>query len=177
MVYYVATSLDGFIATEDGGIDWLSAFESAGEDYGYAEFYKSVDCLLMGGRTYQQVLEFGEWPYSGKPCWVFSRRPKLVSHTDVTITSKTPGEVAYELQARNFEHAWLIGGGELAASFRAEGLITEYIITVIPIILGTGIPLFGASGSQEILRLMNTQQFKNGLVQLRYSSNRSGPVE
>jgi hypothetical protein len=67
IVYYVAASLDGYIATTEGKVDWLSAFEGTEEDYGYAEFYSTVDALLLGSRTYEQILAFGEWPYSGKP--------------------------------------------------------------------------------------------------------------
>ena len=74
VVYYVACSVDGLIATPDGGLDWLTPFESSSEDYGYAAFYDSIDSVLVGSRTFEQSLTFGGWPYPGKPAWVFSAR-------------------------------------------------------------------------------------------------------
>jgi dihydrofolate reductase len=182
IVYYVATSLDGYIATPDGGIAWLAPFEATGEDYGYAAFYASVDALLLGSRTYEQVVTFGPWPYPGKPCWVFSRQSLAPTQPEVTVTAGSPREAAAELEARGIHRAWLVGGGQLAAAFRAEALITEYIVSIIPVILGAGIPLFAAPlpdflGSWEAskilpageaLTLVEEEAFRNGVVQLRY---------
>lgn len=168
IVYYVASSLDGYIATSDGGLEWLAPFEAADEDYGYAEFYASVEAVLLGGRTYEQVLDFGEWPYPGKPVRVFSSRALEVAGPDTVVASASPSRVASELEARGIRRAWLVGGGTLAASFRAAGLITEYIVSTIPVILGSGIPLFGAPGPQQRLRLVETTSYPDGLVQSRY---------
>jgi dihydrofolate reductase len=183
IIYYVATSLDGFIATPDGGIEWLAPFEAGGEDYGYAEFYASIDALLLGSRTYEQVLTFDAWPYPGKPCWVFSRRALAPVRPEVIVTAQSPRQVAAELEARAIRRAWLVGGGQLAAGFRTEGLITEVIVAIIPVILGAGIPLFGAtapdprvfseaskvSTSTLALQLVKHQVYPNGVVQLKYS--------
>lgn len=168
VIYYVATSLDSYIATPDGGVEWLSAFESAGEDYGYSGFYASVDAVLLGSRTYTQCLTFGEWPYPGKPCWVFSWRQIEVAQPGVTLTTQSPLHVTAELRARNLRRAWLVGGGELAASFRAHGLITEYIVSIIPMILGAGVPLFASPGPKENLKLADSKSYPNGVTQLRY---------
>jgi dihydrofolate reductase len=182
LIYYVAASLDGFIATPDGGIGWLAPFEATGEDYGYAAFYASIDALLLGSRTYEQALGFDPWPYPGKPCWVFSRRPQNRARPEVVVTAQSPGAVASDLDARGIRRAWLVGGGQLAGAFRAEGLIGEYILAVIPVILGAGIPLFGApapdlpvlpEASQlsmpvEALNLIEHKVYSNGVVQLRY---------
>lgn len=167
IVYYVAASLDGFIATPDGGVGWLAPFEASGEDYGYAAFYATVDALLLGSRTYEQSLTFGPWPYEGKPTWVFSHR-SFESGPDVTVTENTPLGVAAELDARGVRRAWLVGGAALAASFRAEGLITEYIVSVMPVILGGGVPLFAGPGSQERLRVVESRTYDDGVVQVRY---------
>jgi dihydrofolate reductase len=140
IVYYVAASLDGFIATPDGSVDWLSPFETADEDYGYSEFYSSVDSILMGSRTYKQVLGFGEWPYSGKPVWVFSRKQNLDKRPEVTVTSNEPIEVVSQLRGQKLNHTWLVGGGKLASTFRSCGLISEFIVSFIPIILGPAYP-------------------------------------
>ena len=130
IIYYVAASLDGFIATPEGGIDWLKPYEGTGEDYGYGEFYASVEAVLLGRATYEQSLQFPEWPYAGKPYWVFSR-----------ATGNTPGSVIAEMQARGLRRAWLVGGGKLAAAFRAERLISEHIVSIVPVLLGRGISL------------------------------------
>lgn len=157
IVYYVAASLDGFIATPDGGIEWLRPFEGGGEDYGYGEFYASVEAVLLGRRTYEQSLRFPEWPYAGKPYWVFS-----------SATGNIPMKVVQEMRARGIRRAWLVGGGKLAAAFRAEGLISEHIVSVIPVILGAGIPLFDGAGPFEKLKLTSSQAYASGIVQLRY---------
>jgi len=169
VVYYVAASLDGYIATSDGGIEWLSPFEGKGEDYGYAAFYASIDAVLLGRRTYAQCLTFGEWPYPGKPCWVFSHGRIKINEPGVTLTNQDPHQMVSELHARKLQRAWLVGGGELAGSFRREGLISEYIVSVVPVILGAGIPLFASGGTQEALKLVETNTYPSGIVQLRYS--------
>jgi len=168
VIYYVAASLDAYIATTDGGVDWLAPFESAGEDYGYADFYASIDAVLLGSRTYKQCLGFAEWPYPGKPCWVFSKRRLKPARRDVSVTARSPREVLAELEARGYRRAWLVGGGKLAASFRAKGLITEYIVSVVPVVLGAGIPLFASRGLKESLTLAGSKPYPSGLVQLRY---------
>jgi dihydrofolate reductase len=168
IVYYVASSLDGYIAPPDGSLDWLAAHETTSDDYGYAEFYASVDAVLVGRRTYEQCLGFPEWPYAGKPCWVFSRRQLKPVTADVTVTAESPGQVASMLLEREVRRAWLVGGGQLAGSFRAAQLITEYVVTVLPVVLGGGTPLFAVQGPKEDLRLMETKKFSGGLVQMRY---------
>lgn len=168
IVYYVAASLDGFIATPEGGIEWLKPFEGGTEDYGYAEFYASVDCVLLGRRTYEQCLSFAEWPYPGKPCWIFSRTLTDMSEAAVRFTGEAPSRAAKQIEAEGFRHAWLVGGGKLAAAFRAEGLITEYIVSVIPVLLGAGIPLFDGRAPQSPLRFAGAKTYDSGIVQLRY---------
>lgn len=168
IIYQVAASIDGYIAASDGSVDWLSSFQIENNDYGYAEFYASIDALVIGSRTYEQVLEFGEWPYPDKPCWVVSGRSLKVEQPEVKLTSKSPGEIVAELQTEKLNRVWLVGGGQLAASFRVQGLISEYMIAVIPMILGAGIPLFGSPGSQEPLNLVECKPFPQGVVLLRY---------
>lgn len=173
IVFYVAASLDGYIATPDGGVEWLSPFESAEAESSYPEFYASVDSLIMGSRTYEQVLSFGEWPYAGKPCWVFSQQELPITQSDVRVTQQSPEEIMTELQQQQLQRTWLVGGAALAADFRTQGLITEYIVTIAPIILGEGIPLFISPSPQEKLQLMATQGYSNGLVELRYRCDKS----
>ncbi|PKQ16431.1 MAG: dihydrofolate reductase [Actinobacteria bacterium HGW-Actinobacteria-7] len=168
IIYYVAASLDGYIATPDGGVGWLAPFESGAEDYGYAEFYASVNAVLLGSHTFEQSLTFGEWPYSGKPTWVFSGRDWPQLPPDVTATSRSPVDVVAQLDASGISRAWLVGGAALATSFRNAGLITEFIVSVMPVILGGGIPLFATDGPTLTLRLVSESVYDDGVVQLVY---------
>lgn len=168
VIYYVAASLDGRIATPDGGVRWLEPFEQSGEDYGYARFVRSIDGLLFGRRTFEQVLTFGPWPYAGKACWVFSggRRPASVPE-NVRYTKMSPKAVLTKLGALGLRRLWLVGGGELAAAFHKAGLITEYFITYVPVVLGDGVELLAGGGPERPLRIVGRRAFPSGVVQVR----------
>src|SRR3954462_7707352 len=169
VIYYVASSLDGYIATADGSVDWLARFHSAGEDPGAGELETSVDALLLGSHTYEFALKLGQWPSPDKLSWVFTRRDLRILHPSITLTAQSPREVVEALVARGLHRAWLMGGGKLAASFRAEQLISRYIISIFPVLLGSGIPLFAAHSSPpETLRLVATKPFTTGIVQVTY---------
>lgn len=171
VIYYVAASLDGYIASADGGVDWLSSFQGHGYERGAGEFYASVDALLLGSNTYEFALKLGRWPSADKPSWVFTRRELQVLHPSITLTSQSPREVIESLAGRGLRRAWLMGGGKLAASFHSERLISRYIISVLPVLLGSGVPLLGQHASQpDTLRLGATKPFKNGVVQLTYDA-------
>lgn len=173
IVYYVAATIDGYIADEKGGIDWLKPFEASGEDYGWTGFYDSVDAVLVGRTTYEQSLGHGFWPYPGKPVWVFTSRDLAPAEGEVHATAEAPRAVLGELESRGLQRAWLVGGGRLAGALRSEGLITEYIISVIPLFLGGGIPLAGGAGPRDPLRLVDSRSYGSGIVQLRYRTDGS----
>jgi dihydrofolate reductase len=166
VVYYAACSLDGYIATKDGSVEWLDAFRGSGAES--AELYASVDGLLLGSRTYEFALKLGRWPAADKPSWVFTRRDLLVLHPSITMTSEDPTLLVCALGERGLERLWLMGGGRLATSFRERRLITEYVIRVLPVILGDGIPLFAATPRQELLQLVKAKSDPNGVVRLNY---------
>lgn len=163
MVYYVAASIDGYIATPDGGVDWLSPFQSPGQDYGYADFLASVDGLVIGRTTFDQVLGFGPWPYDGTPCRVVTTRPLPSPPPGVEAAGSPIGAV----EALGGGRLWLVGGTGLFQSCRSAGLIGEYWITVMPVLLGDGVPLF-PPGPSARLRLAGSRAFPNGVVQVRY---------
>ena len=169
---FIATSLDGFIAREDGGIDWLPSDESFdGEDHGYQEFIDSVDALVMGRNTYELVQSFGiEWPYGEKPVFVVTTRPldipENISDT-VSVLSGPPGEIVRQLEGQGYQHLY-VDGGVTIQGFLQEGLIQTLIMTRIPVLIGSGIPLFGAIPSDIHLRHLETHQYENGLVQSKY---------
>jgi len=169
VIYYVASSIDGYIATTNGDVDWLSRFHVSGEDHGVGKLQASIDALLLGSHTYEFALKLGHWPSPDKPSWVFSQRDLPVLHPSITLTSHSPSEVLDDLTKRGFRKAWLMGGGKLAASFHASGLISEYIISVFPLLLGSGIPFLAPhSSAQDTLSLVTAKAFKSGIVQLTY---------
>jgi dihydrofolate reductase len=172
VAYSVATSFDGYIATTDGGVDWLSRFQVGGEDHGAGELYSASDALLLGSHTYEFALKLGHWPSPEKPSWIFTKRPLRVLHPSITLTSQSAKEAVALLNGRGFRCVWLMGGGRLAASFHAEGLISRYIVSVFPVLLGSGIPFLAShSCPEDALRLVAAKPFKSGIVQLTYVSH------
>jgi dihydrofolate reductase len=159
-------SLDGFIADSNGGVDWLHASMVKGESYGLDEFMKSIDAVLMGRRTYETATRMGG-SFGGKtPCWVFSSRP--LRARKITITSDPPAVVAATLSARGIQRAWLMGGGKLASSFLAAGLIDEISIGLMPVVLGSGIPLFDGGIAPTHLTLVDRKDYKGGALGLTF---------
>ena len=172
IAYYVAASLDGFIADSSGGVDWLPDGES--DDYGYAEFYGGVEALVMGRRTYDQALSFGDWPYRGKPAYVFTHSPPSDGLPEVRFVAGSAVDFAREIAERHSGTVWLVGGADLADQFRQACLIDEYHVFVIPIVLGQGVPLFGGRGSQTLLKLEAARPHADGVVQLEYRPHKIG---
>ncbi|MBD2128904.1 dihydrofolate reductase family protein [Microcoleus sp. ZQ-A2] len=166
-ILQVATSLDGYIARLDGSIDWLPVPEESGEDYGYTKFYNSIEVLVMGSTTYEQVLGFGDWPYPGKFSYVLTTRNLSTTRTDVRFVKGGVEEVVEDVKKKGYKRVWLVGGGKVAASFMEKGLVSEYIIGVIPIILGAGISLYQSVPEQN-LDLIETNTYSSGVVGLRY---------
>jgi dihydrofolate reductase len=173
---YIATSLDGFIARADGGLDWLPGADGEDgsetrEDYGYRAFMDSVDYLVMGRSTYEVVLGFGrEWPYGKKPVVVLSSRPVDIPDRiadTVEWMSDPPDDVVRRLAERGASHLY-IDGGQTIQGFLAAGLIQQLIITRVPVLIGNGIPLFGPLPHDIQLRHIETRSFASGLVQSRY---------
>ena len=143
---FIATSLDGFIARPDGGLDWLGdPPEDGAEDYGHKKFMDTVDVLVMGRNTYEKVLTFSEWPYGSEPVVVLSHHPLQIpeSITEFVETmSCSPVELVSLLSERGAKHLY-VDGGKTIQSFLEAGLIQRLIITRIPVLIGGGIPLFG----------------------------------
>lgn len=168
IVYYVASSLDGFIAGEDGDVSWLSQFDSG--DYGYADFYESVDAVIMGRNTSEFLAELDEWPYEDKPAIICSASLEDVDDDSVAVTDKPVREIVSELRKEKIDLLWLVGGGQLAGSFLTEGLLDEVVVSLMPVVLGKGIPLFSCSDKKMMtsLKLRDSTQYKTGVVQLRY---------
>lgn len=166
---YIATSLDGFIARKNGDLDWLPAPTEGGEDFGYAGFMSTIDHIVMGRNTFEKVLSFGSWHYDKKVIVLTSRdltlAPELTDKVEALHLS--PRELVRELEQRGSRHIYLDGGVTIQRFLR-EGLVNEMTITTIPILIGEGLPLFGALEKDIPLQLLAVHSFSNGFVQKIY---------
>lgn len=169
-IVYIATSLDGFIARKDDSIDWLVNLPNPTKsDYGFSEFQDRLDAILIGRKTYEVVLSFNPWPYS-KPVFVLSRTLDALSPSvagKAELLNLSPRDAVTHLHARGL-HEIYVDGGKTIQEFLQEDLIDEMTITRVPVILGSGIPLFGESGVEVRFRHVETKVFDDLLVRSRY---------
>jgi dihydrofolate reductase len=165
---FIATSIDGFIAREDGGLDWLPP--DGGEPHGYDEFMTTVDAVVIGRRTFETVLTYASWPYGTKLVIVLSTRLHEVSVPKgavCEVMSGTPLQVVARLAERRVGHIY-VDGGVTIRGFLDAGLIQTLTITRVPVLLGTGIPLFGSMPHDVCLAHVSTQSYPSGLVKSEY---------
>ena len=170
---FIATSLDGYIARPNGDIDWLDAANATvpdGEDFGYDALMQTVDALVMGRNSYEKVLSFDSWPYGDTPVTVLSRNPitfpKGLSKT-VQHSSEKPCDLCERMSREGINHIY-IDGGNTIQRFLAAGLIDELTITVVLVMIGDGIPLFGSTTSDLLLTCISAKAYESGFVQLKY---------
>ena len=164
---FCGVSVDGFLARPDHALDFLEA--GGQEPHGFEEFYASVDVMVIGRKTFEVVLTFGQWPYGRKPVVVLSSRPLNFSSIKGVIEqmSGEPGEIVKLLRSRGFKHAY-IDGGITIQRFLAAGLVARLVVTRVPVLIGAGIPLFGPVPRDISLRHIETRSYKGGLVQSEY---------
>ena len=164
---FVGTSVDGFIARANGTYDFLPA--DGGEPHGYDEFIATVDALVMGRNTFETVLNMDPWPYGNRPVVVLSTRPlvRVPRGVEVERMSGDPTTIVSQLAARGIRHIY-VDGGVTIQRFLSAGLIQRLIITRVPVLIGTGIPLFGAVPGDIMLRHVGTRQYASGMVQSEY---------
>jgi dihydrofolate reductase len=167
---FIATSLDGFIARLDGGIDWLSIVERPGEDYGYRAFFDTIDAVVVGRSTWEVARGFSPWPYEGKRVVVFTRRALDAAHGEEAHAG-TPDELVDRLSREGLQRAY-VDGGAVIRQFLAAGLVDDLTISVVPIVLGGGLPLFDAIGRELRLDLVQSRAFESGLVRSEYGVRR-----
>ena len=189
--YYCAATLDGFIAEADDSLGWLLGYEGGYEGEGlepgpmseggsYERFYEDVGALVSGSTTYEFVLHHvgrgGEWPYAGKPWWVLSSRELPVPEADGVNVRLAAGEVTKlreEMVATaGGRNLWIVGGGNVASQFADAGLLDDVHVTIVPVVIGTGKPLFDRRLPGGPLQLTGTRVFGNGMVELRYAAVR-----
>lgn len=168
---FIATSIDGFIARTDGSIDWLEDMPTPeGVDYGYGDFMSTIGTVLMGRKTYEDVVGFDvDWPYGDYKTYVVStRNDAAISTPNTDLIHNIEATTLSSISANTAKDIWVVGGGELIASFLNEGLIDSMLISIIPVVLGSGRPLFN-DGLETKFTLESTESFENGIVNLKYS--------
>ena len=166
---FVGVSLDGFLARTDGSIDWLKPFE--GEDHGYGAFFATVDAVVIGRRTYECVLEMLRtglaWPYEGVRCVVMTHRQIQPTHAERAFSGDAVG-LLRELHAQGARHVY-VDGGAVIRNFLQAGVLDSLTVSVAPVLIGSGFPLFGGVSKESGLHLEKAMSFKNGLAQMRYT--------
>ncbi|GAA0179532.1 dihydrofolate reductase family protein [Clostridium sediminicola] len=170
IILYIAVSLDGYIAKANGAVDWLGGeSDNPNIDNGYEDFYKTIDTVVMGRTTYEQVineLSPDVWVYEGKKCYVATTRKSEIDDRAEFITEDIALFVN-KLKEEQGKDIWLVGGGKLIDQFIKKDLIDKYVVTIIPTILGDGIPLFLKENPEIKLRLVETKT-TDGMVELSY---------
>ena len=176
IIVYIATSADGFIARKDGSVDWLDRPRTAG-DYGMGEFFKSIDAILWGRKTYDQSLRyFGKkgGGYSSKTKnYVFTHNPPADANPEVEFVSEPINTFAARLRSEAGKDVWMMGGGGIIGSFLDAGELDEFIIHVIPTFIGEGIPLIEPRRLTVPLELLDSHAYSDGVVRLHYQVNKS----
>jgi len=173
IILYIAISRDGFIADKDGGVGWLDPYHinvPAELEDNYPDFFKSIDCIVMGRKTYEQMLTFGDWPNAGKHTYVFTESNEPSPRTDITFVSMNVRDFVQHIEKTHPEYRriWLEGGAHLVQQFYDAGLIDEYIITIIPTDLHEGIALTKEIVDGDTLEEVSSKTFSNGIVQKQY---------
>jgi dihydrofolate reductase len=173
VVYSVGVSLDGYIADQGGGVEWLerATSKAKGEDFGMTKFFKSIDTVLMGRKTYEIALKMGmaKGGYPGMKNYIFSRSLPPGERSGVEFVSPDITEFVTKLKQQKGKKIWLCGGGELAREFLKLGLLDEIGLGIVPWLVGAGIPALPSGFAETELELTEVKQFKGGVVALTYS--------
>jgi dihydrofolate reductase len=180
IIVYIATSTDGYIARRNGSVDWLDRPEIKGS-YGMSEFYRSIDTVLWGRKTFDLAMGFKAAGNSGAESdskvknYIFSRRPPRKPVAGVEYVKEPIADFAKRLRSLAGKNIWMMGGAAIIASFLDEDAIDEFIIHVIPTLIGEGIPLIAPSQRNVPLRLISCRSFSDGVVRLHYAVDRGKP--
>ncbi len=169
---FIASSLDGFIAEEDGNISWLNTVEKEDEDYGYGDFIKTIDIVITGRKTYDKIISIDpDYNYFGKNCFVLSRETKG-KNGNIIFYNDDPYKLVEKLKKESGKDIYVDGGSEIIMELRKYNLIDEYIISIIPVLLGKGVKLFADAGFIENLIFGYVKSYSSGLVQIKYIVNK-----
>lgn len=165
IILYICVSADGFIADEKGGVEWLDEYGASDQDCGYKDFYNSIDALVYGKNTYEQVLTFTPWPYPDKTSYVFgdSSAPVVADNNVVFVHTDIP-QFIKDIEDQGVKRLWLMGGAQLAESFYNLGLIDEYEIAIMPKKIGCGIPLLPEIVEGKGMEFIKETKWYSGVV-------------
>ncbi|MFC6237103.1 dihydrofolate reductase family protein [Longivirga aurantiaca] len=163
---FIAHSVDGYIATDDDSLDWLMSAGAEGEDYGFEAFIADIDVIAMGRGTYDVIKDFPELPYGGRPVHVFTSQP-LGPRDGFEFYARTPTEAVARWEADGVQHVY-VDGGQLISQFLDAGLVDDLTLTAVPLLLGSGRPLFPRIATGTALRLVDVQAFPSGMLNRRY---------
>lgn len=178
IVVHIATSADGYIARPDGGLEWLTSRPAPKGFYGVETFMRSIDTMVMGRKTYEASLRLGARFDTGDRTIVFSRQaPPPDTPPGVEFVSAPTAEFVTRLRSHPGKDIWLMGGGELIASFLDGRAIDEFVVSMVPVFIGDGIPLIARRHRHVPLQLDSVERFDDGLVQLRYRLPNDSPTE
>jgi dihydrofolate reductase len=169
IIVHIATSADGYIARRDGEIDWLTERPAPKGFYGMPRFMRSIDATILGRKTFDLAVKLGATFSVDNMHYVFSRRPApAVAPAGVEFVTESIGKFVARLRRKRGKDIWMMGGGEIIAAFLDAGAIDEFVISIIPALLGQGIPVIAATHRDVALRLRSTRSFPDGVVQVRY---------
>lgn len=172
IILYIAVSLDGYIAKPDGNIDWLTTFPNPKNgDYGYEELLNSIDTIIMGSKTYNELIGFDiDWPYNNFKTYVISSNENFeIKSSNTSVLNRNFKEFIEEKKKTSSKNIWLVGGSEIIKIFLEENLIDNMIISKIPITIGDGIPLFTKNSKELKFELLDVKTFETGVVNLTYN--------
>lgn len=169
VIVRLAASADGFIARRDGNIDWLTERPKAKGFYGYADFIKTIDTKVIGRKTYVESLKLGAKFDAANPTYVFSHMKPARAQSGVEFVSDPVDKFLERLRARPGKNIWLMGGGDLIASFLDANAIDEFVIAIVPVFIGEGIPLLAPRHRQVELALKSVEHFEDDVVQVSYA--------
>ncbi len=168
VILYIAISLDGYIAKPNDNLEFLSIVEQEGEDYGYSEFVKSVDTVILGRKTYDWVMtQVSEFPHADKNSFIITRTARPSIGKTIFFTGKLR-DLITKLKTENGKNIFIDGGAEIVNELLKENLIDEFIISIIPVLVGNGTKLFKDGRPEQLLELVSTKKFDKGLTQLHY---------
>lgn len=169
LIVYISMSIDGFIAGPDGDLGFLSQVEVAGEDYGYSEFVKTIDAVIIGRKTIEKVESMGyEYPLHDREVYVISRNLRQ-DKGSMHYYQGNPADLARELKGKPGKNIYCDGGSEIVNQLFKAGEVDDLILSIIPVILGDGIPLFRSGNALQTMHLISCKSYPSGLVQMHYS--------
>jgi len=167
-IIYISMTLDGFVAGKDDDLSWLMPYASV--DYGYGEFYQGIGAIILGKRTYDHIVANWDWPYANVPVFVLSDEPlkNMPSKGEIHAVNGAIEDVLEQAKQKTDKNIWIGGGAHVVQDFLRQGLADEIVITVVPVLLGGGIRLFGDIKPTD-LELIHVAEYDSGLVQLHYT--------